>query len=92
MLRIIGSVHQTFSYDRIPMHDGAGPVTAYVHPGYVHYRPLGGTKMGRLARAQVIAAEQGGVVILHGIPENPSRHHHLALVKFGPHAEDVISQ
>lgn len=62
MLNIVGPVTRRAQYDRIPMEDAIGPVSAFVHPGSVVYRPKGGTYEERLVRAQIIAAEQGGEV------------------------------
>lgn len=82
MLRITGPAVKRQQYLRIPMEDAIGAVSAYIHPTHVHYRPKGGTKMELLTRARIIAAEQGGRVILWGDPENPNRHHYLAEVAY----------
>lgn len=62
MLKIVGPVARKQQYDRIPMHDGLGRVSAFVHGDAVHYRPLGGTSTERLVRARAIAAYYGGEV------------------------------
>lgn len=61
-LRIVGPVARKQQYDRIPMEDALGRVSAFVHTGAVHYRPLGGTSAERCTRATIIAAELGGTV------------------------------
>jgi hypothetical protein len=62
-LQIIGPMKRRKKYDRIPMHDGLGAVTAYLYWNRVSYRPKGGTKETRYARAQLIAAATGGTVL-----------------------------
>lgn len=63
MLKIIGPmdlVHRS-----VPMHDGFGHVTAWMHLSYIDYVLVDGRENqedSRLARAGVIAAETGGEV------------------------------
>jgi hypothetical protein len=77
MLMIVGPVAHKKQYDRIPMHDGIGAVSAFVHSTFIEYRCKGGTKAERHARAKMIAAEIGGQV-------STSRNggYHLAWVSF----------
>lgn len=65
MLKIIGPAAQLQHYTNVPMHDGYGPVTAFIHKSYVDYVPVDGRVNdgdSRLTRAKIIAAETGGEV------------------------------
>lgn len=62
MLTIVGAPKHRKKYTNVPMHDGAGRVTAYLHWNRVTYRPRGGTAEGRMIRAKMIAATTGGVL------------------------------
>jgi hypothetical protein len=62
MLHIVGSPKVRQKYTRLPMHDGIGKVTAYLHWNRVTYRPIGGSEEARLIRATLIAAQTGGVL------------------------------
>jgi hypothetical protein len=63
MLRITGSIEHRTQYDRIPMHDGVGKVSAYVTASRTDYRPAGAS---RRVRAELIAAALGGEVLYDG--------------------------
>lgn len=63
-LQIIGPMKRRKKYDRIPMHDGLGAVTAYLYWNRVAYRPKGGTKETRYARALLIAQATYGHVVV----------------------------
>lgn len=65
MLRITGRPVKKQQYTRIPMTDGAGKVSAFVHDSRINYRPLGGTNDERYARAQIIASEVDGELFSH---------------------------
>lgn len=58
MLNIIGPPVTKKVYVRIPMHDGLGNVSAFIHERYVTYRPIGVEHAE--ARARLIASELGG--------------------------------
>jgi hypothetical protein len=62
MLNITGPVVRKAQYDRIPMHDGLGAVSAFVHPTFIEYRAKGGSAAERRARVRMIAHEIGGTV------------------------------
>lgn len=72
MLKITGGVVVKQQYDRVPMADELGPVSAFVTPKQVIYRPLGGSVKEREARAKMIAVQVGGEAIVWGAkPDNP---------------------
>jgi hypothetical protein len=60
MLMMTGPVVHTKNYDRIPMTDGLGQITAYVYWNRVSYRPKSGPIEQRRTRVDLIAFEQGG--------------------------------